>query len=182
MTTPNQGPKRASPAERYDAMSARFLNEAEKYLAAGDLQQASEKVWGAAAEAIKAYCQRRGWNHHGHNYLRDAVYYTAYALSRNELFPLFDSVNFMHANFYEHQAEEDELEMRLGDLRMFVSILTELSDAELPDYAPNLTPAQQRGQEKRLRILTRKTANSLGSEYSLEEAENLPAVNPPNRE
>ena len=40
----------------------------------GELEEASNKVWGAAAHAIKAVAEQRGWPHHGHGLLEDAVY------------------------------------------------------------------------------------------------------------
>ena len=38
------------------------------------MDEASNKVWGAAAHAIKAVAERRGWDHHAHAMLEEAVY------------------------------------------------------------------------------------------------------------
>ena len=40
--------------QAYQQASQRFLDQAKQELAAGDLQQASEKGWGAAAQMLKA--------------------------------------------------------------------------------------------------------------------------------
>ena len=42
-------------------------------LACGELEEASNKLWGAAAHAIKAAAEIRGWPHHAHALLEDAV-------------------------------------------------------------------------------------------------------------
>ncbi len=53
--------------------SKRFLSQAFKELDAGDLLQASEKGWGAAAQIVKAVAEERGWGHSRHRQLRLAV-------------------------------------------------------------------------------------------------------------
>jgi hypothetical protein len=52
--------------------SHHFLNLVDDELARGELEEASNKVWGAAAHAIKAVAERRGWQHHAHALLEDA--------------------------------------------------------------------------------------------------------------
>ena len=44
-----------------------FLNKARGYLAAGDLHQASEQGWGAAAHMAKAVAPAQGWPHERHS-------------------------------------------------------------------------------------------------------------------
>ena len=51
-----------------------FLDLVNDELARGELEEASNKVWGAAAHAIKAVAERRGWEHHAHNLLERAVF------------------------------------------------------------------------------------------------------------
>ena len=53
--------------------SHHFLNLVDDELARGELEEASNKVWGAAAHAIKAVAERRGWQHHAHALLEEAV-------------------------------------------------------------------------------------------------------------
>ncbi len=50
-----------------------FLREAEEYLRVGDDLQGAEKMWGAAAHAVIAVCQQRGWRHRSHPAMSDAV-------------------------------------------------------------------------------------------------------------
>ena len=44
----------------YREQSRIFLSEASEELVKGDLQQASEKGWGAASQMVKAIAQERG--------------------------------------------------------------------------------------------------------------------------
>ena len=52
---------KASPPERYEEISRHLLRQAQEEFDRGDILQASDKVWGATAHAIKAVCQRVGW-------------------------------------------------------------------------------------------------------------------------
>ena len=61
--------------ERYAELSRHFMEKADEYLAAGDRVQASEKGWGAVAEAIKSIAEERGWYHQGHRLLNDIAAY-----------------------------------------------------------------------------------------------------------
>ena len=144
----------------------------------GDRQQASEKVWGAAAQSIKALAQQQGWNHHAHNYLRDVARYAAYTWRREELLDLYDLVNSMHTNFYEHQEWQDVVQRRINDARAFTAIMEELRSSDLPEDMGHLTSDQREGQERRLRALTRKTTYSHGPEFAPDELADLPPVNP----
>ena len=40
-----------------------FLDQADQHFADGEQSQASEKLWGAAAHAVTAIAQERGWPH-----------------------------------------------------------------------------------------------------------------------
>ena len=53
--------------------SRHFLSLVDDELTRGELEEASNKVWGAAAHAIKAVAERRGWQHHAHALLEEAV-------------------------------------------------------------------------------------------------------------
>ena len=50
-----------------------FLSLVDDELARGELEEASNKVWGAAAHAVKAVAESRGWEHRAHALLEAAV-------------------------------------------------------------------------------------------------------------
>ena len=59
--------------EYYNATGRDFLERARAYLDDGDLLQASEKGWGAAAQMVKAVAETRGWRHQDHRSLYGVV-------------------------------------------------------------------------------------------------------------
>ena len=51
----------------------KFLREADEFFRLGDDLQGAEKMWGAAAHAVIAVCQQRGWRHRSHRAMSEAV-------------------------------------------------------------------------------------------------------------
>ena len=78
-----------------------FLANARAYFVNGDLLQASEKGWGAAARMVKAVAETRGWRHNSHGDLYRVVGRLANELEDEQLRSLFISANSLHENFYE---------------------------------------------------------------------------------
>ena len=169
---------KASPPERYEEISRHLLEQAQEELSKGDILQASGKVWGATAHAVKAVCQRMGWNHHAHNYLSAAANYVASGLGRDDLMEAYGFLEAMHANYYEHQKEADQVRVEINRAAFFIRELAALPFDELPDDQLHLSPIEQAGQERRLRMLTRKNQYSHGPQLGPDEAASLPPVRP----
>ncbi len=81
--------------------SKTFLSQAFVELDAGDLLQASEKGWGAAAQMVKAVAEERGWEHSRHRQLRLAVSKLTEETDSVEISLGFAVAESLHANFYE---------------------------------------------------------------------------------
>ncbi len=60
-------------AREYSGAGRDLLVKAREELAQGDVRQASEKGWGAAAQMVRAVAEQRGWEHTGHALLYQAV-------------------------------------------------------------------------------------------------------------
>ena len=56
-------------AVTYREASRQLIAQARAELDVGDLRQASEKAWGAAAQMAKAAASSRGWDHDQHRHL-----------------------------------------------------------------------------------------------------------------
>ena len=67
----------------------------------GDLLQASEKLWGASAQMVKALASSRGWEHSSHRSLFQAIDRLASETQDGELRDLFLEAGQFHTNFYE---------------------------------------------------------------------------------
>ena len=179
MTTPQSDKLRPSTPERYEEMSRHLLRQAEDELDQGDALQASEKIWGATAHALKAVAQQRGWNHRFHNHLRAAAFYLAVERYRPDWNIIFNSLDHMHTNFYEHQMQLDEVRPMLESGKVFCQELFDLRTSELPD-ARRLSPDQEAGQASRLSTLTRQLRDeaAFGEQFTEAELEDLPPVTP----
>ena len=169
---------KASPPERYEEISRHLLEQAQDELDKGDILQASDKVWGATAHAVKAVCQRMGWNHHAHNHLSAAANYVASGLNRQDLMEAFGFLEAMHVNYYEHQKEADQVRLEVNRAAFFVSEFGRLPIADLDRNPPHFSPLEQAGQERRLRMLTRKNRYSHAPPFEGDEVDGLPPVKP----
>ena len=109
--------------EYHTATGRHFMAKARAYLAEGDLLQASEKGWGAAAQTVKAAAEARGWSHDGHRQLYTAIDRLADAASDRRLRILFRSANSLHQNFYEGWMTRDAVEDGLRDVEELVNRL-----------------------------------------------------------
>ena len=97
------------------AQTARdFLLAADIELADGELVQGSEKLWGAAAHAVIAVAQQRGWQHRSHRSMKNAVIRIADELGKeNELLgdvirAEFAAAEKFHRNYYHDDMEDYE--------------------------------------------------------------------------
>src|SRR2546429_330529 len=85
----------------FSSKSHRFFDQAKRELAAGDSVQASEKLWGAAAQIVKGIADKRGWPHRAHRDLYVAVGRLVHETGDQELGALFTTASGLHQNFYE---------------------------------------------------------------------------------
>lgn len=136
-------------SDRYAELSRQYIERADGYLLAGDRVQASEKGWGAVAEAIKSIAEQRGWNHQGHRLLDDIVLQLSEEWERPDVRLLFDTAERLHINFYEDALATDAIEARLGNVK---TLLAEL--AALRSLPPRPVAVDSRERRLRWRRLT----------------------------
>jgi hypothetical protein len=116
-----------SPAYRVAARE--LLDQAWFELDAGDVRQASEKGWGAAAQMVKAISEQRGWHHRGHALLYDAVGKLSDETDDQRIAELFDVANSLHINFYENWRDAQSVSRALGNVKTFLDKLEPLIDS-----------------------------------------------------
>ncbi len=107
MATPSLPQAGHSTSNDHMAISRRFAAHAMDELSKGNRLQASEKVWGAAAHALKAIGIQRGWNHNSHQVVKDIGYHLAKEFNRTDLRNHVHKAESMHRNFYENDEDED---------------------------------------------------------------------------
>ncbi len=109
--------------DTYRKQSKVFLEEAKKFLAEGNLYQASEKGWGAAAQAIKAVAEVRGWEHKHHNSLQQTIDRLDARASDEGYVLLYGSANALHSNFYEGTMAQASVALHLTQVEHLIDKL-----------------------------------------------------------
>ena len=95
------------------ALQAReFLGKAQEYLAAGDLHQASEKGWGAAAHMTKAVALTQGWPYERHDQFHQVMNRARNLTGNDRLRLLHGRAEVLHVNFYEPKDGLDQETIR----------------------------------------------------------------------
>ena len=109
--------------QSYREASKTLLQQAYKELDDGDLRQASEKAWGAAAQIIKAIAQQREWEHETHRHIRLAADRLTKDTEDRRINRLYRSATSLHVNWYENWDSADEVSDGLTDVEQLVGIL-----------------------------------------------------------
>ena len=135
-------------SEKYAAMSQRYIEQADEEFERGDLGQASNKAWGAAALALKAIAERRGWNHNKHGLLYDISGQVADELALPHLRARFRSANAMHQNYYEDWMAVDEVRDGIEDAKTYLRELAAAQAATETAFVPET--AEQAARLRRL--------------------------------
>ena len=103
--------------------ASEFLTKARVHLAEGDLLQASEKGWGAAARMVKAFAETRGWRHRTHGDLHRAVGRLAEESADQRLRSRFRSASALHQNFYEGNMRAATVAVGIHHVEQFAAAL-----------------------------------------------------------
>ena len=127
--------------EKYAELSLRLLRQAQDEFDKGDRLQASEKAWGAAAHAMKAAAERRGWRHNNHGLLFAVASQIAGDTDNPELRTLFSVASALHQNFYEDWQPDISVQEGIENVKRLVEQMEELR-AE-PIQPSSVTDEQQ---------------------------------------
>ena len=101
-----------------------FLELVDDEVGRGNLEEAGNKLWGAAAHAIKAVAIKRGWPHGAHRDLEDAVM----RLIDDEgapaiLLTYYGLANWFHSRFYGGPPDGDTIRHGKGQITEFIRLL-----------------------------------------------------------
>ncbi len=167
--TPTLYPK----SQRHADVGKQLLHQAQEELDKGDLIQASEKVWGASAHALKSVAEKWGWHHQSHFRLRAAVSYIAHTRARNDLRLLFGYVENRHQNYYEVEWDADEIQVGIDAARTFTDEMDKIRAEAVPAF-PSLDELPN-PQRRRLRMLTTRPRHR---DVAIDDFEFLPPIEP----
>lgn len=106
--------------------AAAFLLKARAYLDEGDLLQASEKGWEAAAYLLEAIAEQRGWPHAWQGDLFIVVDRITDELDDTRVRRLFFSAGALQQNSYESWMPVGSVARSLNSVEQFVRCLNDL--------------------------------------------------------
>ena len=147
------GPSPDEEAVRNAGISRELLAKARAELAAGDLQQASEKAWGAAAFALKAVAERRRWFNDADWKLGIIAYILSAELDDPSIAAGYSMTREAHYNFYHHEFGAWQIAMLI---EAAARMLRNLEPALSPDYPPPFVSAEIEDAKRRLEQPTSK--------------------------
>ena len=113
------------------AQTARdFLAASDREFAAGDHLPGSEKLYGAATQAVIAICQQRGWRYKSHRAMQQAVANLAREYADPTIAAGFSNAERFHENFFHDNLEDYQVESNRPAVHHFVDqLLMLLQDA-----------------------------------------------------
>lgn len=117
--------------EDYVAQAREFLDASRTYLAGGQLHQASEKGWGAAAHMAKAVALAQGWRYDTHAHF-SVVMNEASRRLNDERFRFQRGVpDQLHGNYYRRKRHlnADDIGTDLDGVAYLINLLEPLTAA-----------------------------------------------------
>ena len=104
-----------------------FLSLVDGEVANGELEEAANKIWGAAAHAIKAVAEKKGWQHGSHAMLEETVL----RLIDDEgasprLLNYYRSANWFHTRFYSGPPRREQILDGKREIAEFIELLESL--------------------------------------------------------
>lgn len=100
MTTPGDNHEEVTD---YETQAREFLGMAWDFLAAGNLHQASEKGWGAAAHMAKAVASAQGWQYETHADFSQVMLQAGRSANNPRIRELRGVPNELHQNYYKRK-------------------------------------------------------------------------------
>ena len=112
----------------YIQMRDKYHTNAQKLAAEGEFRKASELLWGAVTQAIKALAAKRGHRIDNHSQFLDFVQTLAKEIEEPELYKSFLFLNDLHKNFYDETIRSADFEIYYKDAFKFMKRLQTLME------------------------------------------------------
>ena len=124
--------------EDFARQSREFLDRGREYLAAGDLHQASEKGWGAAAWMAKAVAEAQGWQYNRHDEFFTVLHQAQDVSGDVRLRNLRRAANELHGYYYTRKRflRSDDIGQGLEEVTLLLDILQPLTEPDTGGAGP----------------------------------------------
>lgn len=131
----------------FETQARDFLGRGREYLAAGQLHQASEKGWGAAAHMAKAVSVAQGWPYDTHADFSLVLNKATAAIGEDRLRSLRAIANELHSNYYRRKRHLDAAEIGrdLDSMAELLELLAPLARRPASATADLAGPVSERG-------------------------------------
>lgn len=102
-----------------------FIARSRYYSEQGDLHQASEKGWGAAAHIAKAVAHVNGLRYEHHDQFDGIIDFACQKYRQPRLESLGNAAHFLHHNYYKHPSmlNSDRISTNIGRIEEMVDVL-----------------------------------------------------------
>ena len=147
------GPSPDAEAVRNIRISRELLAKAWQELDSGDLLQASEKAWGAAAFALKAAAEKRRWFNDADWKLGIIADILSAELDDPSIAAGYSRTREAHYNYYHHEFGAWRIAALIAAAARMIS---SLEPVLAPDYAPPFISAEVEAEKRRLERPTSK--------------------------
>ena len=119
-----------TPVADYRQQSREFLVKSRVYLEDGDLHQAAEKGWGAAAWMAKAAAEAQGWQYSRHDEFFNIMYQAQDLTGESRLENLRRVANELHGFFYTRKIflRPDVIGRNLDQVELLLDLLQPLTE------------------------------------------------------
>ena len=107
-----------------------FLDASDREFAAGDVRQGSEKLYGAANQALTAIAKQRGWGYESHRDMKNATQRLAAEYDTEAIITGFTAAEKFHKNFFHGAMEEYEIAIDRPSVHAYVRRLAAIFEAE----------------------------------------------------
>ena len=119
MTTPGNNHEEIAD---YESQAQEFLANSRDFLVAGNLHQASEKGWGAAAHMAKAVAVAQGWEYETHSDFSEVMNQARLLANNPRISELRSVANELHINYYKRKRHLNSTAIR-EDLERIAELL-----------------------------------------------------------
>jgi len=107
----------------YAELNHKYLREADELLRKHDLPQASEKLWGAFVDAIKAVAEKRAQTLGTHRSIAQFVLILEKELPDLGVHNAFRHAEGLHSNFFEDQLPEESARLSANVIKKAIDRL-----------------------------------------------------------
>lgn len=112
----------------YVKMRDEYLANAEKFAGKGEYRKASELLWGAVTQAIKASAFKRGLVIENHAQFFEFMQGVAKETGDESLYKTFLLLNDLHKNFYDEKIRPVDFGIYLKEAHQFMLKLKEIME------------------------------------------------------